>query len=583
MLTKSFDVYNVFAESPLAVTSTGAVVTISGDGTPGANLQIPWFIDPVNGDDNNTGLTALVPVKTEQEVISRIGTQIIPVEMIWNLMNDFPASNPFYIPSSLQIGSGGSLSLVSAKPLTQLFAGTLSGAAAITRGAGGGSRQTVTDVALPVSWAAVGALNTQSGALVRIRLTANNAQAFGTVETVAKTMATTPFTIPATTPGGLPVTYVPAGNEAYVIETGYLNIADFRVYPSGNGLPVGVADSRIFGFGLALSNTGNPQLGFLSANTPVGLNNVFFSNCDLGRIQPVASTTIGANACKLSGSSFSVEQGFLSAGACLVTAALTLSSQSGGATTIGGGVVGSNFVSDTLFDLGGRLIVSSQGAILERVGFFSTTGGNTDSIVVNPGGMVRATNFINASAVYGSGIGRAGINCNGSGRFVYTAANKPTVTGVVTDARLDGVNLSYAKLPFIDVLNDFFRTGLVGVSAGAATRFLASDYTESATDVTGYLVEEPCIVRNLRIRAGTAPGGAVTDVYTVFLNGVATTVTASLGPAATTGSDTTNSFTAAVGDRLSVQVTGAGSATANVLVAVEVLSTLNQASGIIAN
>jgi hypothetical protein len=49
------------------------------------------------------------------------------------------------------------------------------------------------------------------------------------------------------------------------------------------------------------------------------------------------------------------------------------------------------------------------------------------------------------------------------------------------------------------------------------------------------------------------PSGAFTPVYTVFLNGVATTLTVSLASATAQGSDIVNSFAVVRGDRVAVQ------------------------------
>src|SRR5260221_5976914 len=40
-------------------------------------LQPDWYHDPINGNDNNTGLTAITALETHEELVTRIGDQII--------------------------------------------------------------------------------------------------------------------------------------------------------------------------------------------------------------------------------------------------------------------------------------------------------------------------------------------------------------------------------------------------------------------------------------------------------------------------------------------------------------------------
>src|SRR5262249_6019135 len=152
-----------------------------------------------------------------------------------------------------------------------------------------------------------------------------------------------------------------------------------------------------------------------------------------------------------------------------------------------------------------RLVVFSQGAILERVAIFDVPGATTDAILVNPAASLRATNpFGVGEAVYGSGNGRAGINCAGSGLFQYRA-NKPTITGTV-DTRIQGVNLAYAAIPFTNEKNEILHAGVIGALAGGVTRFVFPNYTENASDDIGWVLDEPAVLRNLRIRCRTAAG-----------------------------------------------------------------------------
>src|SRR5262249_50860698 len=151
-----------------------------------------------------------------------------------------------------------------------------------------------------------------------------------------------------------------------------------------------------------------------------GLPEVLFSACDVGRLRPYLPSILGINACKVSGAFNIYSFGSPTFGSCLVTQIVNLQGMCGAGTI---------FSNDTLFALGARLVVFSQGALLERVAIFDVPGATTDAILVSPAASLRATNpFGVGEAVYGSGNGRAGINCAGSGLFQYRA-NKPTITG----------------------------------------------------------------------------------------------------------------------------------------------------------
>lgn len=78
-------------------------------------------------------------------------------------------------------------------------------------------------------------------------------------------------------------------------------------------------------------------------------------------------------------------------------------------------------------------------------------------------------------------------------------------------------------------------------------------------------------LRNARGQVGVAPGGATADVFTLRVNGVATSIVVTISGASTTGADTTNTATVIGGDVVTVQgsKTGAPTGAASVLVSVE--------------
>ena len=77
-------------------------------------------------------------------------------------------------------------------------------------------------------------------------------------------------------------------------------------------------------------------------------------------------------------------------------------------------------------------------------------------------------------------------------------------------------------------------------------------------------------IRNLYVKMVTAPAGAVVDTITVRKGGADQTLICTVTAAATTGNDTTHSFSVVAGNELSVKyVAGAGSTAANAIVSFE--------------
>jgi hypothetical protein len=98
--------------------------------------------------------------------------------------------------------------------------------------------------------------------------------------------------------------------------------------------------------------------------------------------------------------------------------------------------------------------------------------------------------------------------------------------------------------------------GALDVDAGANTRFLAPGLiaTATATDVLGVPVSFNTTLKNFFVRHNIAAGNGNSVVYTVLLNGVATTLTVTLATGAVTSdSDTTNQVPVSAGDVLSIR------------------------------
>ena len=79
----------------------------------------------------------------------------------------------------------------------------------------------------------------------------------------------------------------------------------------------------------------------------------------------------------------------------------------------------------------------------------------------------------------------------------------------------------------------------------------------------------PCVLRNMRIKVRTAPGGVDTVAVTVLVNGVASSLTATITGAATANSDLTNTATLAEGDYVTVKAVSSATVATDLTVLIE--------------
>lgn len=96
--------------------------------------------------------------------------------------------------------------------------------------------------------------------------------------------------------------------------------------------------------------------------------------------------------------------------------------------------------------------------------------------------------------------------------------------------------------------------GATTTNAGDVTEYLWPGYGSAAsTTEIGWICPTAGVIRDLRIKCTTGITGD-SIVFTVRKNATGTAVTATLAAAATTGSDSSNAFTVAAGDEISVQI-----------------------------
>ncbi len=110
-----------------------------------------------------------------------------------------------------------------------------------------------------------------------------------------------------------------------------------------------------------------------------------------------------------------------------------------------------------------------------------------------------------------------------------------------------------------------------GLNSGATryfgpNGFWGTDYV-SATEANIYeLVASAGTFSNLKIYLQTAPGSGKSWTFTVRKNGVDTALTLSIADTATSGTDTTHSFTVAAGDKISIKAVPSGTPEVNTTV-----------------
>ncbi|MFA5387360.1 MAG: hypothetical protein WC322_03100 [Candidatus Paceibacterota bacterium] len=123
------------------------------------------------------------------------------------------------------------------------------------------------------------------------------------------------------------------------------------------------------------------------------------------------------------------------------------------------------------------------------------------------------------------------------------------------------------------VPDDTFEFGAYGVGVTTTTRYLVPGYTpNTAPIITSALrLVRAGTLKNLRVQHNlTGTGSAI--IYTVHVNGVATTLTVSVNAGSVSGADTTHTVSVSADDRVELVVTKPGSITlspTNVIATVE--------------
>jgi hypothetical protein len=133
-----------------------------------------------------------------------------------------------------------------------------------------------------------------------------------------------------------------------------------------------------------------------------------------------------------------------------------------------------------------------------------------------------------------------------------------TTTGAIT---VDVTPLTFeATVAGADATGSFIW-GADNVTGTTATRYLFPGYSDSLAQTVPvqFRVPRAGTLRNLRVRHNTGAGNGNNIVYTLRVNGVASTLTVTLASTANDGSDLVNTVGVSAGDLVDIRVTKASS------------------------
>ena len=264
-------------------------VSLVLDGENPVMAQLNWFIDPVNGNDNNTGLTASTALKTDGERQRRMGpnpvwnggdfTYTTPVAYHIRYLNDVPATDPVKYFGTRGRNANIFLhgSQVNGQGQSVLFTGTIDALVTLDNTTAGATTSwQITANALPASWTGSGLVNH------RIRLTSGaniGARSWVIKDLGAKQARCAEFFSAATYTfpfNGFASTQVPpALNDTFVVErltsiNQFLwNIYDLDDYALNTGFSTGCFESLAIG----VDHTGVTTFGDMELNFGSGTLN----------------------------------------------------------------------------------------------------------------------------------------------------------------------------------------------------------------------------------------------------------------------------------------------------------------------
>lgn len=390
------------------------------------STQAVWYLDPVNGNDTNSGATSSLALKTHKELMRRIGRDagVINHRADVYILNNVPLTDPVFV--SVTVGPNGML--VYHGQRTQVGSGSFT--AVTLENAATNQAFEVEDSAIPTSWTASGWVGK------RIRRTSDNATCWVTKDLGTKRARISPMLQGWNGTGDFPgwqlSTQNPGVGNAYVVED-LTSIELAAVDVTGTGYFLNTTISQVVFKDLAFSLAS----GTIPTRVIARQDFVAFYACDAGSpwggadgdntswygCKVSAPTALSGHYnyqnCFIDGAGFPFD--ILSRSRVTMTACLVQNCDFG------------------VRIFGGRLEVQGSAS-----GFFDTTNG--PAIVADTGGVLEAR-----AIIYGSGQSDRGIIVRTGGIVAYnTVGSKPTVTGTAGDAMVGGTVRTWAQIPYAE-------------------------------------------------------------------------------------------------------------------------------------
>jgi hypothetical protein len=396
-----------------------------------SSTQTTWYIDPVNGNDANDGLTPATAIKTDAERQNRVGKLLWVIEADTSItyLNDVPATDPVVL--LLLFGKNGIL--------------RINGTATVTYTSPGGGFTAVTNLnrgtQTPSSITEAGLGAGRVGQRIRTTSGVNS----GAIAFLAKDLGggsyrTNPWSKMSFTANPIPI--VPtvvtvAPGDQFVIES-LSAIARMVI-----SIATKDTSGQTFGAQLIFQNfkyTGNDSSNMSTIPGSSAFLSAVAFGCDMGAYGAM-SVGGGLNVCGcyVHGAIFYINASVLLS-ACLVTGRITI--QNGSIAILD---------YDTLFQGSSNNGLRARYNAVVRAGAFAVFDTTGDAILIEDSEMRCAVFNSGADLVWGTGGSAAGIRVNSGGKVTYTT--KPTVTGA-SDTVVGGTPKTYATIPYVEPANN---------------------------------------------------------------------------------------------------------------------------------
>lgn len=413
------------------------------------SLQTNWFIDPINGNDQNSGNSSSLAIKTITEFMTRTGGVIragntpgMTIQLVGS--GTWPVTDSFRL-IGLDIAYGHKLILRGT--VSTLSSGTITAVTAINRATN--TPYSITNSGLSASGFGTGVTST-GGFKKRFRIPTGaraGAIAWGVKDPGgAKTIRTSNWEIP----GGSSVT--PVVSDPYVIEQ-LTTIPDLVIDVNSYGQNDDAINNsvEIYDIALPISIFGASTFNSVTLRS-TGWGTIAFFGCQVWHVLSQAQVANFDN-CQLDHSnmvsgSVSINAGYGSG---------TIFCYPGSFVFIDGDYI-RNYDDPTDNDAGNIAVV--RGSALLTIGtaagfdgFDGSDDGSNSGLSVEPGGTVRISTVGGSThALYGANFSAYGVVVQSGGTISYDT-NKPTITGTTGDSKIGGTAKAWSTVPFVNTTN----------------------------------------------------------------------------------------------------------------------------------